>query len=136
MAKGHDGKFSGELWERFIKHVKGEQVMGNLDKYRQYAEYAKRASDKCESMEAGDAFRLALYAQAPLDRITELKSETVRLDTELELRNRAIVELEGRIEAVEPLPDKWRNAAERISTGGQIFDTCADELDKALEDDK
>ena len=30
------------------------------------------------------------------------------------------------------LPDRWRDAAERVNLRGQIFDTCATELSAAL----
>jgi len=50
-------------------------TVSDLDKYRQYAEYAKGYTERCESMEAGDAARLAMYAQAPLDEIERLTAE-------------------------------------------------------------
>lgn len=49
--------------------------MSDLDEYRRFAECAKVCTERGESMEAGDAARLAMYAQAPLEEIERLTAK-------------------------------------------------------------
>jgi uncharacterized coiled-coil protein SlyX len=39
-----------------------------------------------------------------------------------------------RVMNITKLPDRWRDAAQRVNLRGQIFDTCATELEAALAD--
>lgn len=55
-----------------------EMTNDGLEKFREYAEYAKIAVDEGESMEAGDAHRLALYSADAIQALNE-QAEELRL---------------------------------------------------------
>lgn len=93
--------------------------MSDLDQYRKYAELAA-SLEPAETLESGDAYRLQMYAQAPLDRIKELeatlKSADLFVDGWKEQAEKAGAEntrLREALDAVSMIPSNDRNGYPR-----------------------